>query len=163
MQQFSFFYIFINLFGSALHISGDNFAHLKEMELVPSQPCQRSAAISVHCTKSCTCSQKLLLKMGEFVARNMQSRFKQIHKEINKRKLLHLVGSSTSTFSPFGSNSGALYQKLYMQSKVLLKMGEFVARNMQSRFKQINIQINKRNMFHLVGCLHRCSNDARSH
>jgi hypothetical protein len=32
--------------------------------------------------------------------------------------------------SPVGSNIGAFYQKLYTQSKVLLKMGEFVARNM---------------------------------
>jgi len=31
----------------------------------------RSAAISVHCTESCIYSQKVLLKMGEFVARNM--------------------------------------------------------------------------------------------
>jgi len=34
-------------------------------------PCHWSAAISVHCTKSCIYSQKVLLKMGEFVARNM--------------------------------------------------------------------------------------------
>jgi len=31
---------------------------------------------------------------------------------------------------PTGSNIGALYRKLYTQSKVLLRMGEFVARNM---------------------------------
>ena len=45
-----------------------------EMELheVPSQPCHRSAAISVHCMyQRCTYSEKVLLKMGEFVARNM--------------------------------------------------------------------------------------------
>ena len=30
-----------------------------------------SAAVSVHCTKSCIYSQKVLLRMGEFVARNM--------------------------------------------------------------------------------------------
>jgi len=38
---------------------------------VPSQPWHRSAAVSVHCTKSCIYSQKLLLKMGEFVAQNV--------------------------------------------------------------------------------------------
>jgi len=31
----------------------------------------RSVAISVHCTKSCIYSQKVLLRMGEFVDRNM--------------------------------------------------------------------------------------------
>jgi hypothetical protein len=38
----------------------------------------------------------------------------------------HLI----STVSPISSSVGALYQKLYIQSKVLLTMGEFVARNM---------------------------------
>jgi hypothetical protein len=38
---------------------------------VPSQTCHRSAAMSVYCTKSCIYSQKVLLRMGEFVARNM--------------------------------------------------------------------------------------------
>ena len=41
-------------------------------------------------------------------------------------------------------------------------MGEFVSRNMYSRFKWIKKKINKRNLFHLVGCLHR-SNDTRCH
>jgi hypothetical protein len=36
----------------------------------------------VHCNKSCIHSQKVLLRMGEFVARNMLGRFKKI----NKRK-----------------------------------------------------------------------------
>jgi hypothetical protein len=40
-----------------------------------------------------------------------------------------------------------------------LKMGEFGARNMYSRLKKIN----KRKLLHLVGCLHRSSNDVRSH
>jgi hypothetical protein len=31
------------------------------------------------------------------------------------------------TRSPVGSNIGALYQKLYIQSEVLLRMGELVA------------------------------------
>jgi len=30
-----------------------------------------AAAVSVHCAKSCMYSQKVLLRMGEFVARNM--------------------------------------------------------------------------------------------
>jgi hypothetical protein len=38
-------------------------------------------------------------------------------------------------------------------------MGESVARNMQGWFKNIN----KRNLLYLVGGLHRCSGDARSH
>ena len=49
----------------------------------------RSAAVSVHCTKSCICSLKVLLRMGEFVARNMLSWFKKINE---RKKLLHLVG-----------------------------------------------------------------------
>ena len=32
----------------------------------------RSAAVSVHCTQSCIYSQKVLMRMGEFVARNME-------------------------------------------------------------------------------------------
>jgi hypothetical protein len=32
--------------------------------------------------------------------------------------------------APVGSSVGALYQNLYVKSKVLLRMGEFVARNM---------------------------------
>jgi hypothetical protein len=35
-----------------------------------------------------------------------------------------------STVSPVGCSIGALYQKLCIQLKVLLRMGEFVARNM---------------------------------
>jgi len=35
------------------------------------KPCHRSAVILVRNTKSCIYSQKVLLKMGEFVARNM--------------------------------------------------------------------------------------------
>ena len=61
--------LFIDLFGSAPHVSGDKLAHLQEHfslyiqlwynaptllptgDKAPSQPCPRSAAISVHCTK----------------------------------------------------------------------------------------------------------------
>ena len=35
--------------------------------------CWGSVAISVYCTKRCIYSQKVLLRMGEFVARNMKS------------------------------------------------------------------------------------------
>ena len=78
MQQL---FSFINLFNSALHVSGDKFARLQEHFLIVytafgtmhrncRRPVQRSAAVSVHCTKSCIYSQKVLLKTGEFVARN---------------------------------------------------------------------------------------------
>jgi hypothetical protein len=40
------------------------------------------------------------------------------------------TGATVSTVAPVGSRVGALYQKLYIQSKMLLTMGEFVARNM---------------------------------
>ena len=52
------------------------------------QDCHWSAAILVHCTKSCIYSQKVLLRMGEFSAQNMYGWFKKI----NKQNLLHLVG-----------------------------------------------------------------------
>jgi len=65
---------------------------LKITKGTPSQPCHRSAAISVNCTKSCIYSQKVLLRMGEFVARNMQNCIKKINEMINKRNLLHFVG-----------------------------------------------------------------------
>jgi len=91
MQQIPF----IDLFKSALHVSGDKLAHPQDYFLtvhtafgtmhwycwqtvtklrgkpVSSQPCHRSAAISVHCTKKCIYSQKVLLRMSEYVARNM--------------------------------------------------------------------------------------------
>ena len=77
-QQDATTFTFINLFKSALHVSGDKFAHPQEHFLtvctdlkVPSQLWHWSAAVSVHCTKSCTYSQKVFLRMGEFVARNM--------------------------------------------------------------------------------------------
>ena len=40
------------------------------------------------------------------------------------------INLSISTVAPVGSRGGALYQKLYIELKVLLRMGEFVARNM---------------------------------
>jgi len=81
-QQDATTFSFINLFNSALHVSGDKFALPQDhfltvytafdtMLKVPSQPWHRSAAVSAHCTKSCIHSQKVLPRMDEFVARNM--------------------------------------------------------------------------------------------
>ena len=85
-QQDATTFSFINLFNSALHVSGNKFAHPQELFLNVCTafgtmyrhccrpvlvPWHRSAAVSVHCTKSCIYSQKELLRMGEFVARNM--------------------------------------------------------------------------------------------
>ena len=59
--------------------------------------------MSVHCTKSCICSQKVLLRMGEFVARNMHGWIKKI----NKRKsccillVIYIVSSNCWIFSKF--------------------------------------------------------------
>jgi hypothetical protein len=49
------------LFKSALHVSGDKFA---------TAPVGSSVG-ALYSTKSCIYSQKVLLRMGEFVARNM--------------------------------------------------------------------------------------------
>jgi len=52
MQQIPFIDIFIALFKTAVHVSGDKLAHPQEHYLT-------------------IYSQKVLLRMGEFVARNM--------------------------------------------------------------------------------------------
>ena len=77
-QQDATTFSFINLFNLTLHISGDKFAHPQEHFLTVytvfgtmHRHCCRPAAVSVHCTKNCIYSQKVLLRMGEFVARNM--------------------------------------------------------------------------------------------
>ena len=65
---------FINLLKLAQHVSGDKFAHSHEQFLTAYTAfgtMHRSAAVSVHCTKSCICSQKVLLRMGEYVARKL--------------------------------------------------------------------------------------------
>jgi hypothetical protein len=65
---------FINLFNLALHVSGDKFTHPQELFLTVYTAfgtMHRSAAVSVHCAKSCIYSQKELLKMGEIFVRNM--------------------------------------------------------------------------------------------
>ena len=64
----------MNLFNSALHVSGDKFAHPQENILTVYTAfgtMHRSAAVSVHYIKSCIYSHKVLLGMGIFVARNM--------------------------------------------------------------------------------------------
>ena len=94
-QQDATTFSFINLFKSALHDSGDKFAHPQEHFLTVCTafgtmhrhccrpvPWHQSAAVSVCCTKSCTYSQKVLLGMDEFVAWIMKGWFKKI----NKRK-----------------------------------------------------------------------------
>jgi len=66
MQQF---FSFINLFKSALHVSGDKFVHPQEhffTVYTAFGTMHRPTAVSVHCTRSCIYSQKLLLRMGEF-------------------------------------------------------------------------------------------------
>ena len=73
-QQYATTFSFINLFTSALHVSGDKFAHPQEHFLTVYTDfgtMHWSAAVSVHCTKICIYSQKVFLRMGEFVARNM--------------------------------------------------------------------------------------------
>ena len=52
------------------------------------EQCHRSAAISVHCTKSGTYSKKVLMRMGEFSPQTCTADLKKI----NKRNLLHLAG-----------------------------------------------------------------------
>ena len=46
--------------------------------------------------------------------------------------------SSILTVAPVGSSIGSLHQMLYMQSKMLLRMGEFVVRNILGWFKKVN-------------------------
>ena len=74
MQQIPF----IDLFKSALHVSGDTLARPQEHFLIIytafgalHRYCCRPAAFSVLCTESCIYSHKVLRRMGEFVARNM--------------------------------------------------------------------------------------------
>ena len=64
---------FIYLFNSALHVSGDKFAHPQEHFVAVYTAfgtMHRSAAVLVYYTKSCINSKKVLLRMGEFVVRN---------------------------------------------------------------------------------------------
>jgi len=69
MQQFSFIHLYTDLFESALHVSGNKLAHLQEHFSLYIQLLY-NAPIKLYI------QSKVLLKMGELVARNMQSRFK---------------------------------------------------------------------------------------
>ena len=81
MQKIPFIDLFIDLFESALHVSGDKLAHLQEHFLTYTQSKSalhvsgnKLAHLQEHFLTVCTVkkySQKVLLKMGEFVARNM--------------------------------------------------------------------------------------------
>jgi len=71
-QQDPTTFSFINLFKSTIHVSGDKFAHPQEHFLaVFTAFGTMHRHMSVHCTKSCIYSQNVLLRMGEFVTRNM--------------------------------------------------------------------------------------------
>ena len=73
-QQDATIFSLINLFNSALHVSGDKFAHPQEHFLTlytAFGTMHRLAAVSMQSTKSRIYRQKVLLRMGEFVARNM--------------------------------------------------------------------------------------------
>jgi len=67
--------------------------------------------------------------------------------------------SSISTVSPVGSRVSTLFQKAVYTVKVLLKMGETVARNMYTRLKRINKSII---LLHLVVYGYHCTSDAWS-
>ena len=67
-------FFFIYLFKSALHVSGDIYAHPQEHFLsvyTAFGTMHRHCCRPVHCTKSCIYRQKVLLRMGVYVARNM--------------------------------------------------------------------------------------------
>jgi len=69
-QQDATTFAFINIFKSAIHVPGDKFAHTQEHSLtaytafVTMQCNECSVSKAVH-------SQKVHLRMGKFVARNM--------------------------------------------------------------------------------------------
>jgi len=67
-QQDAKTFSFINLFNSALHVSGDKLAHPQEHFLTlytAFSAMHRHCCRMVHCTKSCINSQKMLLRMGK--------------------------------------------------------------------------------------------------
>jgi len=64
MQQFSFIDLYIDLFESALHVSGDKLTHLQEHFWLYIQ-LYRCIVQKLYI------QWKVLLKMGEFVTRNM--------------------------------------------------------------------------------------------
>ena len=111
-QQDATTFSFINLFKSALNVSGGKFAHPQEHFLtlytafgtmhrhccqqvpwlrwnfVPSQPWHLSAAVPMHCTKSCVYSQKCSWGWANLSPETCRADLKRL---INER-LLHLVG-----------------------------------------------------------------------
>ena len=77
-QQDATTFSFINLFKSALHVSGDKFVHPQEHCLTVytafgtmHRHCCRPVPRLRWNWRSCIYSQTVLLRMGEFVARNM--------------------------------------------------------------------------------------------
>ena len=80
MQQL---FSFINLFKSALHVSGDKFFHPQEHSFFG---CIYSFWYNA---PKLNMQSQMFLRMGEFVARNVLRWFKKINK---RKKLLHLVG-----------------------------------------------------------------------
>jgi hypothetical protein len=93
MQQFRF----TDLFNTALHVSGANYAHPQECidcfySFWYDTPTLLPIGDTVKVLRRCIITKavktvKVLLKMGVISARNMQSCFERI----NKPKLLHLV------------------------------------------------------------------------
>jgi len=75
MQQIPFIDLVIDLFESTVHVSGDKLAHLQEhfLDCIYSFDAMHRYCCRPHCTKSCIYSQKVPLRIGEFVARNIQS------------------------------------------------------------------------------------------
>ena len=79
-QQDATTFSFTNLFKSTLHVSGDKFAHPQEQFLtvytafgtMHQHCCPLVPRLTmVQCTESYIYSQKVLLRMSEFVAQNM--------------------------------------------------------------------------------------------
>ena len=73
----STFLLSVQLFVQCTDTAAD-WCHRWAGTSVSSQPWHRSAAVSVHCTKSCIYSQKMLLRMDEFVARTCGAELKRL-------------------------------------------------------------------------------------
>jgi len=97
-QQGATTFSFINHFKSALHVSGDKFAHPQEHFCLYEQ-----LLVPLHCTKS-YCRQFHL---------NRGTGRQQCRCIVPKAT----ASSSISTVAPVGSSVDALYQKLFIQSK----------------------------------------------
>ena len=142
---------FIDLFKLALHVSGDKLAHLQEHFLtvytafgtIHRYCCQ--AAISVYCTKGSNIGvlyqrqqyrcivPKATISVYGTKGNNIGYCTKGSNIGVLYQRQQHrciVPKATTSVYCTKGSNIGVLYQKLHIQSKALLKMGEFVARNM---------------------------------